>query len=99
MPHYYVEMPNSPNTLIDNHEEYQLVVDLDNVTVESEDPIGSNQSEKVKLVHMLSLLTLLTKRRQGNKPLVDYSNSHICGNIRPIFGYSKTEGCVQRIYR
>jgi len=76
MPHYYVEMPNSPNTLINNHEEYQLVVDLDNVTLESEEPIGSNQSE-VRLVHMLSLLTLLTKRRQGNKPLVDYSNSHV----------------------
>jgi hypothetical protein len=26
---------------------------------------------------MLSLLTLVTKRRQGNKPLVDYSNSHV----------------------
>jgi len=77
MPHYYVKMPNSPNTLINNHEEYQLVVDLDNVALESEDPIGSNQSEEVRLVHMLSLLTLLTKRRQGNKPLVDYSNSHV----------------------
>jgi hypothetical protein len=77
MPHYYVEMPNSLSTLVNNHEEYQLVVNLDNFTLESKDPIGSNQSEEVRLVHLLSLLTLLTKRRQGNKPLVDYSNSHV----------------------
>jgi len=45
MPHYYVEMPNSPSTLVNNHEEYQLVVNLDNFTLESKDPIDSNKSE------------------------------------------------------
>ncbi len=52
-------------------------MDLDNVILESEDPIGSNQSEEVRLVHMLSLLTLLPKRRLSKEPLVDYSNSHV----------------------
>jgi hypothetical protein len=70
-------MSNSTNTLVNNHEKYQLVVDLDNVILESEDLIGSNQNKEVRLVHMLSLLTLLTRIRLGKEPLVDYSNSHV----------------------
>jgi hypothetical protein len=52
------------------------VVDLENVILKSKDLIGSNRSEEVGLVHLLSLFTLTTKRRQGNEPLVDYSSSH-----------------------
>jgi hypothetical protein len=33
MPHYYVKMPNNPSTTINNHEEDQLVVDLEDVTL------------------------------------------------------------------
>jgi hypothetical protein len=52
-------------------------VDLEDVTTKSKVLIGSNQSEEVGLVHLLSLPTLPTKRKQGNKPLVDYFNSHV----------------------
>ena len=52
-------------------------MDLENVILKSKDLIGSNRSEEVGLVHLLSLFTLTTKRRQGNEPLVDYSNSHV----------------------
>jgi hypothetical protein len=45
MPHYYVEMPNSPGRTTNNHEENQLVVDLEDVTLKSKDLISSNQSE------------------------------------------------------
>jgi hypothetical protein len=38
-------MPNSPSTTINNHEENQLVVDLEDVTLKSKDLISSNQSE------------------------------------------------------
>jgi hypothetical protein len=31
MPHYYVEIPNSLDTIINNHEEDQLVVNLEEV--------------------------------------------------------------------
>jgi hypothetical protein len=53
------------------------VVDLENFTLESKDLINSNQSEEVGLAHLLSLPTLPTWRREGNKPLVDYSNSYV----------------------
>ncbi len=49
------------------------MVDLDNVILELEDLIGSNQSEEVGLTHLLSLPTLLIRRRQSN----NYSNSHV----------------------
>ncbi len=65
VPHYYVEMPNSPNTTTNNHEENQLVVDLEDVTMESKDLISSNQSEEVGLAHLLSLPTLPIRKRQG----------------------------------
>jgi hypothetical protein len=65
MPHYYVEMSNSPNTTTNNHEENQLVVDLKDVHLESKDLISSNQSEEVGLAHLLSLPTLPTRKRQG----------------------------------
>jgi len=77
MPHYYVEMLKSPGTTTNNHEEDQLVVDLENVIMKSKDLIGSNQSEGVGLAHLLSLFTLPTTRRQGNEPLMDYSSSHV----------------------
>lgn len=77
MPCYYVEMPNSPNIAINNHEEDQLVMDLEDVILKSKYLISSNKSEKVGLAHLLSLPTLPTQRRQGNKPLVDYSSSHV----------------------
>jgi hypothetical protein len=35
MPCYYVEMANSSSTIINNHEEDYLVVDLEDVTLES----------------------------------------------------------------
>jgi hypothetical protein len=53
------------------------VVDLEDVILKSKNLIGSNQNEEVGFAHMLSLLALPTKRRQGNKPLMDYSNSHV----------------------
>ncbi len=77
MPRYYVKMPNSPGITINNHEEDQLMVGLEDVTLNSKYSIGSNHSEEVGLVHLLSLPTLPTRRRQGNEPLMDYSNSHV----------------------
>jgi hypothetical protein len=77
MPHYYVEMPNNLNIIANNHEEDQLVVDLEDVTLESKYLISSNHSEKVRLVRLLSLPTLPTQKIEGNKPLVDYSSSHV----------------------
>jgi hypothetical protein len=53
------------------------VVDLEDVILESKDLIGSNQNEKVGLVHLLLVLALPTKKRPGNKPLMDYSSSHV----------------------
>ncbi len=50
---------------------------MEDVILKSKNLIGSNQSEEVGFVHMLSLLALPTKRRQGDKPLMDYSNSHV----------------------
>ncbi len=70
-------MPNSHGKATNNHEEDQLVVDLEDVTLEYEYAIGSNHSEEVGLVHLLSLPTLPIRRRQGNKPLMDYSSSHV----------------------
>jgi hypothetical protein len=35
MPCYYVEMANSSNTIVNKHEEDYLVVDLEDVTLES----------------------------------------------------------------
>ncbi len=92
-----VEMSNSSSTTINNHDEDQLVVDLEDVTLESKDLIGSNQSEGVGWAHLLLVLGLPTKKKQSNKPLMDYSNSS--GNIIPIFGYSKIEGCEQKNYK
>ncbi len=58
-------MPNSPSTTTNNHEENQLVVDLEDVTMESKDLISSNQNEEVGLIHLLSLPTLPIRKRQG----------------------------------
>jgi hypothetical protein len=77
MPRYYVKMPNSPGIATNNHEEDQLVVDLEDVTLKSEYPIGSNHSEEVILAHLQSLPTLPTKKKQSNEPLMDYSSSHV----------------------
>jgi hypothetical protein len=52
-------------------------MDLGDVISKSKKLIGLNQNEEVGFAHMLSLPTLPTKRKQGNKPLVDYSNSHV----------------------
>jgi hypothetical protein len=76
MPCYYVEMPNSPNITTNNHED-QLVVDLEDVTSKLKYLISSNQSKKLALVCLLSLLTLPTQRTQGNKPLMHYFSSHV----------------------
>ncbi len=46
MPHYYVKMSNNLGTIIKNHVEDQLVVDLDNVIPKSENLIGSNQNPR-----------------------------------------------------
>ncbi len=46
MPHYYVKMPNSFGTTINNHVEDQLLVDLDDVIPELQNLIGSNQSPR-----------------------------------------------------
>jgi hypothetical protein len=70
-------MLNSLSIIINNHDKDQLVVDLEDVTLESKDLIGSNQSEKVALAHLLLVSTLPTKKRQGNKPLMDYSSLHV----------------------
>jgi hypothetical protein len=37
MPHYYVEMTKSLGATTNNHEEYQLVVDLENVILKSKE--------------------------------------------------------------
>jgi hypothetical protein len=42
-----VEIPNSPSTTINNHEEDQLMADLEDVPLKSQYLIGSNQSEEV----------------------------------------------------
>ncbi len=73
------------------------MVDLEDVTLKSKDLIGSNQSEGVGLAHLLSVLGLPIKKKQSNKPLMDYSNSR--GNIIPIFGYSKIKGYEQKSYK
>jgi hypothetical protein len=52
-------------------------VDLEDVILKSKNLIGSNQSEEVGFAHMLPLHALPTKRRQGNKPVMDYCNSHV----------------------
>jgi hypothetical protein len=89
MPHYYVEMPNSPSTTTNNHEENQLVVDLEDVYLESKDLISSNQREEVGLAHLLSLPTLPTRKdkvQQTASGLFQFT----CGNIKPISGCPKT---------
>jgi len=53
------------------------VVDLEKITPKPINLIGLNQNEEVGFVHLLSLLAFITKRIQGNKPLVYYSNSHV----------------------
>ncbi len=50
---------------------------MEDVILKSKNLIGSNQSEEVGFAHMLSLPALPTKRKHGNEPLMDYSNSHV----------------------
>ncbi len=52
-------------------------MDLEDVTLESKDLIGSNQSEVAGLAHLLLVFALPTKKRPGNRPLMDYSSSHV----------------------
>jgi hypothetical protein len=53
------------------------VVDLEKITPKPINLIGLNQNEEVGFAHLLSLLAFITKRIQGNEPLVYYSNSHV----------------------
>jgi hypothetical protein len=62
-------------------------VGLEDVTLVSKNLISSNQSEEVGLTYLMSLLALPTMKRQGNEPLVDYSNSHVV----PSYQYPKVK--------
>ncbi len=53
------------------------MVNLKDVILKSKDLVDSNQNEKVGLVHLLSLPTLPTNRKEGNEAPMDYSNSHV----------------------
>jgi hypothetical protein len=75
---YYVEMPYIFTTPTNNHKENQLVVNLEDLTLELNDLIGPNQTQEVfGLANLLSLPRLLTRKRECKKPLVDYYNSHM----------------------
>jgi hypothetical protein len=95
MSYYYVEMPHSLATPRNNHEEDQLVVNFENATPNLDNLISLSKIRgPVGLANLLLLLILPTKKRQGNEPLVDYSNSR--GYIRLIFNNSKTKGNGQK---
>jgi hypothetical protein len=70
-------MPNTPSTTTNNHEEYQLVVDLEDVILKSKYPIGSNDDEEVGLVPYYHCPHYQLGEDKFNKPLMDYSNSHV----------------------
>jgi len=75
---YYVKMPYIFTTPTNNHKENQLVVNLEDFTLELNDLIGPSQIQEVfGLVNLLSLPQLLTRKRQCKEPLVDYCNSHV----------------------
>jgi hypothetical protein len=53
---YYVKLPSNPTTPTNNHEDDQLVVNLEDPTLEINNLIGLNQIlEVVGLVKLLSL--------------------------------------------
>ncbi len=47
MPHYYVEMTKSLGATTNNHEEYQLAVDLENVILKSKEWLVRIQVKKL----------------------------------------------------
>jgi hypothetical protein len=68
-------MPCSPTTPITNLE---LVVNLEDICLESNDLNVSYQTQQVlALAVLLFLPQLPTRRILGKEPLVDYSNSHV----------------------
>jgi hypothetical protein len=88
-------MPHSLATPTNNHEEDQLVVNFENATPNLDNLISLSQIWRpIGLANLLLLLILPTKKRQGNEPLVDYSN--LRGYIRLIFKSSKTKGNGQK---
>jgi len=95
MSYYYVEMPHGFVTPTNNHEEDQLVVNLEDATPNLNNLISPSHTQgPIGLANLLSLLILPTKRKQGNEPVVDYSNS--CGHIKPIFDNSKQKAMDQK---
>jgi hypothetical protein len=76
--HNYVEIPFNPATPTNNYEEDQLVVNLENPTFELNNLTSPSETQEVvQLINLLRLPQLPTRKRQGKKPLVDYSNSHV----------------------
>jgi len=70
---YYVEMSHISTTPKTNHKENQLVVNLEDLTLESNDLIGPSQIQEVfGLANLLFLPRLLIRKRQCKKPLMDY---------------------------
>jgi hypothetical protein len=68
-------MPCSPTTPATNLE---LVVNLEDLCLESNDLNFSYQTQQVfALANLLSLPQLPTRRILGKEPLIDYSNSHV----------------------
>jgi len=74
---YYVEMPKNPTILASNHED-DLVVNLEYSNHVLDDLSAPSQTQEApKLLDLLLLPRLPTRRTQGKEPLVDYSNSHV----------------------
>ncbi len=66
-------MPYNPTTPTNNQEDDQLVVNLEDPTLELNNLIGLNQI--LEVVRLAKLQWLLTKKKQS-KEMVDYFNSH-----------------------